>query len=794
MSTVTREELQAQSFVEQVRATAGREPGAKVVVGLGNSVYLVDASTMESVPIAATGHGQRKKVLLMDYRKFKSQQAGRGSSHDGNSGTGNISVGQFVTNTFGAYDRTMNYGCAEEEFIEEEPIGLPSLPFAVFSFLIQEFLKWSLFCYVLVKALIVDTFRILSHFAFQFYVAFLPEPLRDQVDELSRNAPALTALGTLTLVAFFMHPEGMTWILLGQVREYINRFLKSARLCLTMISEGQVPTKTASGSLVVLICFAVVVLSPSYTPPPTTRMGNTERSRARTGRGRKKKRQKHDNRARHHTGNNENECPMQKRQFWCWPWNRSAKISPLSTATESRSSNDPHNVGEEAPTEPLEPSAGTITRPSITFPSDVPGRKTSYDSCDDASSSTAPNSQDISSNSIKSTAVTINSDKKQSANCRKNTTSSTGSRVTPVAHGNKEFSSIGMNPISEEVKDNVKSQKNVVANQISTHVQPSSSEFKDQQRAHQISAPSSSAPEFQKRRREQPEKVRASYQPNTHDRFGPTSVTKNKNTSCKVSSRFNRKSQAKMAEPSQSLIANKCHPNRENPKYSSKGKVLDNRYTPGKIELAGVLAQVGLVGTACAKLLADVPDVDTLTNMSTQDFKRYNVGSEIRSQISLVLLSRKMKESEMAERVARRQEVYASQNLPSEMVPVTSYSIHSVNFSNASPSGQPVIRPPPGLSNTIGGRDIYEGDSNNYQLFNDRSQIVQSHLGVISPPRRRATTWSSPGGGQIFEHVDAGINAFSQNIQDRVFDDDESRIEADLHELGDQMAISILDF
>eukprot|EP00587_Corethron_hystrix_P001765 CAMPEP_0113303386 /NCGR_PEP_ID=MMETSP0010_2-20120614/3825_1 /TAXON_ID=216773 ORGANISM="Corethron hystrix, Strain 308" /NCGR_SAMPLE_ID=MMETSP0010_2 /ASSEMBLY_ACC=CAM_ASM_000155 /LENGTH=798 /DNA_ID=CAMNT_0000157377 /DNA_START=64 /DNA_END=2460 /DNA_ORIENTATION=+ /assembly_acc=CAM_ASM_000155 len=798
---------------------------------------------MESVPIAAAGHGQRKKVLLMDYRKFRSQQqqqavaGGSGkplppAATDGEGGA-RIGVGAFVANSFGAFDRSIGIVPSGEEIDDDtsEDGGaslLPSFPLAVASFALQECLKWSLFCYVLVKALMVGSFRVASHFALQFYVASFPEPLRDQMDELAQNAPALTALGTMTLMAFFMHPEGLTWVLLGKIREYIHQILKSARLCLVMIMERRVPTAAASGSMVALICFSVLVLSSNYSPPPTTKMGNVERSKSRTCKGRKKKKNKHhDCRAKHNGSGSSGGCKEQERpsssppslfkKFFSFPtwvprWSCRSSSSKLSKISISSSTGSGSTGGKLRESSCRNKDSSSLTSSnhsakhiksfSSDVPSDVPGRKTSYDSFDDASMSTAAtNSQDQVVSKSSATDGT-NVKKVPISSSKKSTTSSTSTKSSSVV-------GITIDPICEKGKNGVKVKHSSTSDQRSARLpqQPHRSPSKENRKAHfnGNSPPAVTSREVHKQRRGDHQgnkhctssNNRAIHVPHTQN--SPKSSLKNSRH--RTNQRPARKTPTHPTiEPIPSLPESHPSPRPERPSAAvRKGPrytlAMENRYTPGKIELANVLAQVGLVGADCAHILAEVPDVASLTCMSPAEYGRYSIGPEVHGRIRAVFHARRAKEAEMAERLQR--ERAAASFVSAESLPLPASAKIPFGFAPA-----PVLRPPPGLTDvTIGGRDIYDGraapggiGNNGYQPFGDnRCQVLQLvHPGVISPPKKSllhvASTWNQ-NEVPLFENGD-------QNHPPTMFgmEDDTSKIEADLHELGDQMAISILDF
>ena len=160
----------------------------------------------------------------------------------------------------------------------------------------------------------------------------------------------------------------------------------------------------------------------------------------------------------------------------------------------------------------------------------------------------------------------------------------------------------------------------------------------------------------------------------------------------------------------------------------------NGRYAPGKMELAGFLAQVGLVGTACADLLEDLDDVDALSRLSEAQFELYNVAPDTKVRIDLLLEARAR--SRMA------------------------------------------IRPPPGLT------------------------ANESPL-LMSPPRLNHAVEKPPPGYPSPHDARFGTNVPSLSLLSSYDgsshvgtedDEENSRIEAELQELGGQMVGSILDF
>mmetsp|Transcript_40374 Transcript_40374/g.121655 ORF Transcript_40374/g.121655 Transcript_40374/m.121655 type:complete len:975 (-) Transcript_40374:246-3170(-) len=218
------------------------------------------------------------------------------------------------------------------------------------------------------------------------------------------------------------------------------------------------------------------------------------------------------------------------------------------------------------------------------------------------------------------------------------------------------------------------------------------------------------------------------------------------------------------------------------------------RYTPGKIELAAFLAQVGLVGTSCAAILEDLSDVDALAQLTKEKFELYNIGDAKQAEISIMLEARRR-------RLAG--ETGGSQKKSWNIAPV---------------------RPPPGLENAyrenhgIVGTNAIADVQHSPPFFASSSTLVSgaatgsgagTSTGYMlsmrnvnsSESRVRCDTgesWTSSCDDATkvapplsplprpFTHVEDLVNEEGH--------DDDSKIEADLQELGGQMVGSILDF
>jgi len=230
--------------------------------------------------------------------------------------------------------------------------------------------------------------------------------------------------------------------------------------------------------------------------------------------------------------------------------------------------------------------------------------------------------------------------------------------------------------------------------------------------------------------------------------------------------------------------------------------------------LASFLSRVGLVGTLCGNLLADLADVSSLALLTDADYDRYGIGYTKRSEIRRLLESRGMRQQALLER-----------------------SQKTIGWSNTSHNNSVSLRPPPGLvspaqDSVVGGQRIASqtascgpGDAHQSLAFLSSSTVstasnsnfsfsAGSSLNSLSMPlgvpqcnegqlpgaissvdsTARNNIALPPIGHAISQqqetvHVNGGLGSM---YSPKVHNDEE--IEADLQELGGQMAGSILDF
>eukprot|EP00804_Cyclotella_cryptica_P001755 CCRYP_021240-RA/>CCRYP_021240-RA protein AED:0.01 eAED:0.01 QI:286/1/1/1/1/1/2/602/897 len=246
------------------------------------------------------------------------------------------------------------------------------------------------------------------------------------------------------------------------------------------------------------------------------------------------------------------------------------------------------------------------------------------------------------------------------------------------------------------------------------------------------------------------------------------------------------------------------------PDYSAYAQS-DNRYDPRKIELAAFLARVGLVGSACADLLRDIFDVDALAALTPEQLFAYSIGSEKQMEIAVLLKARQLS---------------LQQQQQMRHVPQSHHKLKAASTS--------VIRPPPGLGFTCTAAASEPGvaalpnapvspttrplsqarsfapDSSSRFLL---SSPVSSTYGGDGSSKftlqsLRSTANNSMLTGQVtdllmqgsFCHnssplpLPIGSRLLSSIDRSEPLQTDDEKIDADLRQLGDRMVGSILDF
>jgi len=272
----------------------------------------------------------------------------------------------------------------------------------------------------------------------------------------------------------------------------------------------------------------------------------------------------------------------------------------------------------------------------------------------------------------------------------------------------------------------------------------------------------------------------------------------------------------------------------------------DGRYTPGKMELAGFLAKVGLMGSACADLLASVADVDALELLSSAQFRDYNVSAEKQTQIAFMLQVRRQSRAERMDLLnGEIRQAEAAASLPRYGYGVPDYA-RMVSFAHGDGRHTPGKMELAGFLAQVGlmGPDCADLLRNansvdslerltdaQYRLYgvsaDKQAEILwmlevrrrsrenprpwnRTPIGVVRPPPglsdyRCANPFSVPSPPPFAAmNQEPSQNLFVPPATSPLFAhhqtmnaaeaEEESRIEAELQELGGQMVGSVLDF
>ena len=229
----------------------------------------------------------------------------------------------------------------------------------------------------------------------------------------------------------------------------------------------------------------------------------------------------------------------------------------------------------------------------------------------------------------------------------------------------------------------------------------------------------------------------------------------------------------------------------------------DSRYDPKKIELAAFLTRVGLVGSACADLLRDLQDVDSLAALSPQQLYMYNVRNEKQMEIAALLKARELRLLQL------RMQNTCSATSSSVIRPPPGLGFGSAHSSSSSAVAPIRSKPVQPISRPLAQARSFTPDDNtsglllssptssnsnhlpnNFNLQSLRSSVDNSGpLGNASNPIMQAS----------FQHDSSrlspiGSRLFSPTIQAECVQSEDDKIDADLQQLGDRMAGSILDF
>ena len=240
------------------------------------------------------------------------------------------------------------------------------------------------------------------------------------------------------------------------------------------------------------------------------------------------------------------------------------------------------------------------------------------------------------------------------------------------------------------------------------------------------------------------------------------------------------------------------------PDYSAYAQS-DNRYDPKKLELAAFLTRVGLVGSACADLLRDLLDVDSLAALTPQQLYMYNVGDEKQMEIAALLKARELRLLQQ-----RMQNIDSTVLAPSPVIrppPGLGFGSASSPASSAiaplrSQPVQPISRPltqarsftPDSTTSELLLSSPASANSNHVPS-NFTLQSLRSSVDNSGPPGNASSSMMQAS----LQHDQSrlppiGPRLFPSTSRAEYMQSEDEKIDADLQQLGDRMAGSILDF
>jgi len=263
------------------------------------------------------------------------------------------------------------------------------------------------------------------------------------------------------------------------------------------------------------------------------------------------------------------------------------------------------------------------------------------------------------------------------------------------------------------------------------------------------------------------------------------------------------------ARPSPEPLLNYTHSSL----YSSNGDTITgNEYRPEKMELATFLSRVGLIGSICSNLLADLAGVSSLLLMTDADYDRYGIGPAKRFEIRHLLQTRNMRQQSLAERSQKT--IGWNDNTNTAIRPPPGLRALAQDPSSTVIGGQRGVslgvncaNPPQASMQLFSSNTAATSTSSNYSFstgssFNSLSmppgmpqcnedQVHCVKKAVDSSPRNNMSLLPISPLGHTIVPLGNGMNG-GHFYAPKMINDEE--IEADLQELGGQMAGSILDF
>ena len=699
------------------------------------------------------------------------------------------------------------------------------------------------------------------------YTSILPEHWREMIatyaniqsldaayysymgSKASAPPPALAALAVCTIFALLVHPDGYTWVVVGEIIDRIREVFRFVRTTLTCIRQGKMPSffvsEAFAGAIVLLLlCLYIHYIATSESDSPITRQ--------RTKKEKSGKRGKHKGRQRHgHSINNGNKSKNRNNQN-ALQFQQTFRTTLEKEVTEPlvEDCDDVRSCSESVATCPDSTNVNDNVRSSSSSSNMLqteicPGRRKSFDSIDIASDVSMYSTNNagtdevlnmpvVTSNLSMSEETTTNQHHEQHKQVSKNrqvramsednyfqrktqlsTKASRKMKKNPNGHDKPSLkTSDAFNHLpraqedtvsskriqdSSRVFSNMNSRKRTIQRKYiigSNEILPSNNEVTPP-----VSSAMNSSKQISQDRSNINRQGKVLQLSNDHNMMiPPINLTLTKQHD-KLS--FNKVNEIRYPVP-----------------YFANSMSTDGRYTPGKLDLASFLAQAGLVGTECAQLLTDLANVDALRSFSDADFTKYQVDFEKKNRIIMLLEARRRAEMN---RALNYHQVHGENFQSNEssrhrpLFPDMQYQQDSRWKLNNSP-----IRPPPGLDGFISREDKPLDESDKLTSFSQvigvphattsleethhlsprKEMYTSENTEVVSPrsmedgyqfhPRNVTRNHQQ----QQRQHLEAQapllFGCSSESAQQ--VNDEDMMIEAEMSALGDQMADSILDF
>jgi len=628
---------------------------------------------------------------------------------------------------------------------------------------------------------------------------------------MGKNAPppAFAGLAVLTLIALIVHPDGLTWIILGKLWNCAKNSFVACRENISNLREGKLPGFLASESFVGLVLIVALIMYVHQATTETDDRNTRQQRSSRKDKGKKGKHKgRHHQRAAHaHRTKHRSHHP--------------SKSSSGTARTTSHAEDEPSSLDATAGAKSSDSDSLVLSRNRIsTIDAICPGRKKSFDSAeadngsdlslsvnslqaaphaatitssiihevdssyhDSQSSSTVLNAATSSSLSIQSSGSTSGGSSSSRKNTGKASTTTNYHQSHHTHHHNSKrresqqqrksrrsdddvgcfasSSSSSSAPLSPTYSRRRPAPASSNSRTMTTHHPPSTtirSNNKGSSSMHPLAAGLKSSAfisttttstsrsgtagggarskekkemtkvaipmnRIQQQQQYNPNHFAIGQQHNTaavavaapqsiiqQSRIGDHQVLQQQQQQQQSPIGSSTTTTAVKATPSSSSFFGAGNatvryniPNYKGGYYGSSG-----RYAPGKVELAGFLAHVGLVGAACAQLLADVADVDALSRFSNEDYEQYGiVDREKRARIQVLLEARAIRQAQAQATMTMAAPCLPQHQDASNVVAATNtnndylssrWNHHHHDAAHYHHHPHPaIIRPPPGL-------------------------------------------------------------------------------------------------